>query len=240
MKVKRRSRHRAKVILLMFLIVTGSFIYYFYDGGINRFITVMKTGVEPLYRIETNKKIVCLTFNLDETSPETITKLVTVLKRYNTGATFFVSRNFVHKRPEELKKLKFERFQVGLLIGNSYASVLKDEQVIEQVKFSEQEIKKLGVELSKFFRPCKENFTGKSAEVMDLLGYKPVMWDVDADRVDSKNPGTWTAKVSRASQKGSIIKITATNGDSAQKMAALIEALNKKGLSSLSIKEALK
>jgi peptidoglycan/xylan/chitin deacetylase (PgdA/CDA1 family) len=233
------GQHKAKVIMLMFVLVLGSCIYHFYVGGVTRFITVMKTGVEPIFRIETKKNITCITYDLSDVDDKTVESIISSLNKHKAGATFFVSKNLIYKNQAIIKKLSAERFDVGLLVGNDYSTELKEEEIVDQVKYSEKEIKKITEKQPEFFRPYKAMFVNKSVEVMDLLGYKSVIWDIDTVEWNKYKTKSWVESTLKQLKKGSIVRIDPRSESIGDKTEALLSALKNKGFKVLSVSDAI-
>ena len=61
-------------------------------------------------KVETNQKVVALTF--DDGPTENVDDIITLLKKYDIKATFFLIGNEIKENPEEAKKLVNEGHQI--------------------------------------------------------------------------------------------------------------------------------
>ena len=67
---------------------------------------------EAVLKIETQEKIVALTFD-DGPSPEITCKILSTLKKYNAHATFFVTGEQASKYPDIIKETYIEGHELG-------------------------------------------------------------------------------------------------------------------------------
>ena len=144
---------------------------------------VMKS--EPIYRVETMKKELSISFDVNWAEEEQLYKILDVLDKYNVKATFFIMGKWV-VYPDEgnLDKLK-EIEKRGHEIGNhSYAHAdfqkISNEKMIKEIKDTEETIlKEIGVK-TKLFRFPSGSYNENGVKIVESLGYKAIQWDVDS------------------------------------------------------------
>ena len=109
--------------------------------------------INPVYKINTDEKVVALTF--DDGPSETRTPaLLDLLDKYNVEATFFMLGNNIKNHPDIAKAV----YDQGHLIGNhSYSHprlIFKSPSFVrEQINKTDQLIESLGQKEVKYFRP---------------------------------------------------------------------------------------
>lgn len=109
--------------------------------------------VKPLYKINTDEKIVALTFD-DGPSEERTPALLDLLDKYDVRATFFMTGKNIEKYPEIAKKV----YEQGHLVGNhSYDHprlIFKSPSFIrKQITKTDVLIQSSGQKYVKYFRP---------------------------------------------------------------------------------------
>lgn len=122
------------------------------------------------------KKIIYLTFDEGYEAGYT-PKLLEILKNNNVKATFFITAHYVNTQPELVKQMIDEGHIVGNhTVNHKSMPELNEEQIKKEVMDLHQVIyDKFGYEM-KYIRPPMGEFSKKTLEVTNSLGYKTVMW----------------------------------------------------------------
>ena len=161
-------------------------------GSNNRKILEENNGI-CLGNIE--KKIICLTF--DEGYKSGYTKqILKTLKENKVQATFFITAHYINSQPDLVKQMIDE----GHIIGNhtvNHKSMpeLTEDQIRTEIMDLHQTIsQKYNYEM-KYLRPPKGEFSEKTLQQTNQLGYKTVMWSFAYEDWDeNKQPNEETAK----------------------------------------------
>ncbi len=133
-----------------------------------------------VWNIETNQKVLYLTFDDGPTSKIT-TDVLTILNRYHAKATFFCIGKNVEKHPEIVQQILAEGHVIGnhtyehlngwkTDAANYVKSVAKAEKRILQINNSTKQLK--------LFRPPYGRIKPRQAKRLQEQGYKVIMWDV--------------------------------------------------------------
>lgn len=123
-----------------------------------------------------NEKIIYLTFDEGYEAGYT-EKILTTLRENNVKATFFITAHYLNTQEELVKKMIDE----GHILGNhtvnhkSMPDLTEEEIKKEVMDLHESIYKKFGYEM-KYIRPPKGEFSEKTLNVTNSLGYKNVMW----------------------------------------------------------------
>ena len=123
-----------------------------------------------------DKKVIYLTFDEGYEAGYT-EKILTTLRENNVKATFFITAHYLNTQEELVKKMIDE----GHIVGNhtvnhkSMPDLTEEEIKKEVMDLHESIYKKFGYEM-KYIRPPKGEFSEKTLNVTNSLGYKNVMW----------------------------------------------------------------
>lgn len=123
-------------------------------------------------------------------------KILDTLKENNVKATFFITAHYLNTQPELVKRM----IEEGHIVGNhtvNHKSMpdLNDEQIKDEIMTLHQAIySKTGYEM-KYIRPPKGEYSQRTLELTEKLGYKTVMWSFAyLDYDEKKQPSEEKAK----------------------------------------------
>lgn len=145
-----------------------------------------KTTGEPVHRIDTQKKIVALTFD-DGPDPVYTPLILETLHKHRVPATFFVLGSQVDKYPSILKWI----VKAGHEIGNhGYHHLdlnkLTEQQVFDEIKQTERAVLQTAGVFTQFYRPPGGVITHDVRNAVQSSGYDIIHWSVD--------PRDWSLK----------------------------------------------
>ena len=140
-------------------------------------------------------KIIYLTFDEGYEAGYT-SQILEILKENDVKATFFLTAHYINTQEELVKQMIDE----GHIIGNhtvnhkSMPSLTEEEIKKEVMDLHQSVYEKFGYEM-KYIRPPKGEFSEKTMQVTNLLGYKTVMWSFAyEDWNEEKQPDEEKAK----------------------------------------------
>ena len=123
-------------------------------------------------------------------------QILSTLKENNVKATFFITAHYLNTQPELVK----EMLDYGHIVGNHTVNhksmpTLTEEQINSEVMDLHKSIyEQFGYEM-KYIRPPMGEFSEKSLNKINSLGYKTVMWSFAyEDWNENKQPDEQTAK----------------------------------------------
>ncbi len=116
------------------------------------------------------KKYIALTFD-DGPSKDTTPALLEILKKYNIKASFFLMGKSI---TEETVKYAETAYAMGCELCNHSEnhkgmSALPDEEIIEEVKLTEEKIKRITGKATLFFRPPYIDYNNRMMELIDKI-----------------------------------------------------------------------
>lgn len=134
---------------------------------------------ERIWAFPHKRDSVYLTFD-DGPIPEVTPWVLDELKKHNAKATFFCIGENVKKHPEIFERILSEGHSVGNHTFNHLkGSKTQTSKYIENTLLAEKLIH------SKLFRPPYGKITSKQAKILQIKGFKIVMWDVISYDYDS-------------------------------------------------------
>lgn len=194
---------------------------------------------EVIKEIKTEEKVVFITLDACETkTPSYLDKRITdFLVREKVPFTLFVSGKFILRNWEELKEL----YKTGLISIQNHSfnhylhmESLKEEEIIREVKETEQLIQALTGKKPIFFRFPAGNYDERALKIVESLGYKVVHWTFPSGDPDPRiTPEKLTNWVLQNVRPGAILIFHANHRGYATPYALprIIKALREKGYS---------
>ena len=171
---------RLKPFILFFLVAVLMIGGSAYLGEKTLPVTTDRTGEIPIYCVDTEEKVISITFdaawNVDD-----FDEILGILKKYEIKATFFVTGEWVSNYPEAVEKL----YADGHDIGNhgdhhKHMSTLSKEENIKEMQGCHDKVKALvGYEM-KLFRAPYGDYDEDLVRQAKEFGYETVQWDVDS------------------------------------------------------------
>ncbi|MCI8383914.1 MAG: polysaccharide deacetylase family protein [Clostridia bacterium] len=122
------------------------------------------------------KKNIYLTFDEGYEAGYT-PQLLEILKENNVKATFFITAHYVNTQPDLIKRMIEEGHTIGNHTCRHYSMPeLSEEKIKSEVMELHQVIhEKFGYEM-KYIRPPKGEYSEKTLQTTNQLGYTTVMW----------------------------------------------------------------
>ncbi|MDD2430679.1 MAG: polysaccharide deacetylase family protein [Firmicutes bacterium] len=204
--------------------------------------TAGATRLIPVYSIETQEKVVALTFDISWGTlvPEPVLK---ILQEKEVTSTFFLSGPWVERNQEIALKIKEGGHEIashgqrhvnlsGLSASEIQTELLKASRILEEVL----EVKPW------LLRTPNGDYNNKVIQAAEGLGYTVIQWGTDS--LDWTKPGT-NAIVDRVLKKvhpGDIILFHASDSatDTPEALPLVIDALRKQGYRFVPVSELLK
>lgn len=179
MFLRTRAFFSSIVLFLLGLILIFSLVYW-----IRIFFNEQNSNL-PIYKVDTNKKEIALTFDISY-NERNIDEILNVLDKYNAKATFFVVGKWIDKNEDVLKKIHQKGHEIG---NHSYShpnfNEISEKEMKKELDMTSEKIKKITGEDTKIFRPPYGELNENGVKICETLGYKVINWDVDS--MDWKN-----------------------------------------------------
>ncbi|MBD1380060.1 polysaccharide deacetylase family protein [Metabacillus arenae] len=193
---------------------------------------------QPIYRGHEDKPMVSFLINV-AWGNEYLPDMLDVLNKHHVKATFFLEGRWVKENPDMARMIH----DAGHLIGNhSYShpdmSKLTREQIIKQLKNTNEIIKATtGVDVN-WFAPPSGSFRQEVVDIADDMGMKTLLWSVDTVDWKKPQPSVLVDRVMKKVHNGGMILMHPT-APTASSLETLIIAIKEKGYSLGSVSSLL-
>lgn len=178
---------------------------------------------------------VALTFD-DGPSPSFTPRVLRILQQRAVPATFFMVGYLVERYPEVARQV----IEAGMAVGNHSMNHhrtppfadLPEHEIREQVERGHRVLAELGVD-STLFRPPGGSWSPQVMDIASAQGERIVLWSVDSEDFDARQPRVLAANVVREAGPGSIVLLHDGGGNRQATVRALpriINGLRAKGL----------
>ena len=138
-----------------------------------------------------NKEKACVYLTFDEGyEAGYTTNILDTLKENDVKATFFITAHYLNTEAELVQRMINEGHTVGNhTVNHKSMPDLSEEEIKKEVMDLHTSIyNKFGYEM-KYIRPPKGEFSERTLEITNNLGYKTVMWSLAYDDWDEKKQG---------------------------------------------------
>lgn len=187
-----------------------------------------------------NKKYIYLTFDEGYEAGYT-DKILDILKENDVKATFFITAHYLNTAEELVKRMVNEGHIVGNhTVNHKTLPEISDKEIDEEVMGLHQAIyEKTGYEM-KYIRPPKGEYSERSLDATNKLGYTTVMWTFGyMDYDENKQKGTEYAKkiILDNLHNGEIMLLHGNSKDNANVLDEIIKSAKAEGYEFKSLDE---
>lgn len=195
----------------------------------------------PIYCVETEEKVVSLTFDA-AWGDEDLKDILAILDKHNCKAAFFVTGDWAARYPEAIQLIHKSGHDLGNHGANhKHMTQLSAKEMQEEIEGCHQLIKSMtGVEMDLFRAPYGD-YNESVIMVAKSKGYFTIQWDVDS--LDWKDYGVDDIinRVSnhKALGNGSIILLHNGSKYTCQALDGLLTELENKGYSFVPVSELI-
>lgn len=167
--------------------------------------TAAEPKVNPIYRVESDKKQVAVSFDAAWGDEQT-NELLDILDEHKVKATFFLVGDWVAKYPDDVKAIA----EKGHDIGNHsdthpHMPELSADKEQAEITACNQKIEALTGKSPTLFRPPYGDYNNTLVDCVKSMGMYCVQWDVDSLDWKDPSPEQMTKTVLDKVKDGSII-----------------------------------
>jgi len=236
-----------KIILILLVValtaVLGIALFtIFFDQAV-----LVRKGT--VYRVDESEKLVALTFD-DGPSDIWTPKILDELKSAGVKATFFMLGEHVEKYPQVAKRVAQEGHEIGNHSYNHGALLYyTKEELKDDIKKTEEIIKKATGVTTKYFRPPKAWLSKREKKKIKEMGYEIILWSLNSKDWVNFDDKYIIRYILRNVRPGDIILFHDSGGFFAKEggnryetvltIPRLIEKLKEKGYKCVTITELL-
>lgn len=195
-----------------------------------------------IYKVDTNKKLVALTFDISWGNKVPNPVLDVLEKQQVKKATFFLSGPWTMRHQEIAKRIKSMGYEIGSH-GNLHKdfSAYSDAWIRNQVTLSQRAIKQVTGVNTTLIRTPNGDINPRVIRCLNQMGYTVIQWNTDS--LDWKNPGTQNIvnRVTKRVVPGDIILMHASDSSKqiVEALPQIISQLRAQGYQFVSVSELL-
>ena len=196
----------------------------------------------PIYRVQTDKNQVALTFNVAWEADE-VELVLSILENYNAKCTFFVLGEFAEKNPDAIKMIS----ESGHEIGNHSDShpdmtTLSPTKIADEINKCDELIAQSGTNGVKLFRAPSGAYSNSVISTANKLGHSVIQWDIDSR--DWKTDSTVNSiykNCTATTTPGSIIlfHIGTKNGFTPEALPLILDNLSSNGFEFVKVSDII-
>jgi polysaccharide deacetylase family sporulation protein PdaB len=216
------------VLVLLLLATSAVYVQAFYRQ-------------KPVYGVETDKKIVALTFDISwgyETAPA----VLEILKANQVQCTFFLSGPWATQYPEVVKRIKADGHEIASH-GHRHLNLtnFSKSEIKEEIMKAHQAIQAVTGEPPRLIRAPNGDYNDNVMEAIHECHYQAIHWGTDS--LDWMNPGVSIIieRINKRIHPGDIILMHASDTckQTAQALPAIINNIRSQGYEIVTVSELL-
>ena len=194
----------------------------------------------PIYAVQTEEKVVALSFDASWGAEKT-KDILDTLTRYDVCADYFVVSHWVEKNADMLKTLSESgRIEVGTHSNtHPHMSKLSRSQMALELSASVSIIENCIGKKVELFRPPFGDYSDALLEEAEKLGLYTIQWDVDSLDWKDLSAQAMAERVLKGVKNGSIVLMHNDGKNTVQALPLIIEGLKNKGYAFKTIGEII-
>lgn len=206
-------------------------------GG-NGTISAFVSDVEPIYKADTQEKVVSLMCNV-YWGTEYIEPYLELFKKENIKITFFIGGTWAKSNPELVQKMA----QAGHEIANhgynhKMHSQLTAEKNRQEILYTDNILKEITGSHPSLFAPPSGDFDRQTLNIAAGLGYRTILWSIDTIDWRDKDAAIIQNRVIKNLHPGAFILLHPT-AETLKALPNIIEAARAEGYTFATVGEQI-
>lgn len=246
MKKSRESYVHISGMLILMMGIVALFVYGIKSAPVFSKTTMASYNIKqdkllPIYCVETEKKVVALSFDA-AWGNEDLRTILKILDDNDVKATFFMTGGWVESYPEDVKAIKEAGHDLANHSENhKQMSTLSKSECAKEIREPHNKVKELtGYEMY-LFRPPYGDYNDNLIKTVEEEGYYCIQWDVDS--LDWKDYGVEAIVQTVCEHKhlgnGSIILMHNGAKYTVDALDTIIKSLKAKGYDMVPVSELI-
>ena len=201
--------------------------------------TAATPKVNPIYRVESDKKQVAISFDAAWGDEETA-QLLDILDKHKVKATFFLVGDWVDKYPDDVNTISAKGHDIGNHSDtHPHMPQLTSGKISGEITACNDKIKALTGKSPTLFRPPYGDYDNTVVNTVKSLGMYCVQWDVDSLDWKDPSPEQMTKTVLDKVCDGSIVLMHNGAKNTPAALPAIIEGIQSKGYEIVLIRDLI-
>lgn len=183
----------------------------------------------PVYSVDTQEKVVALTFDAAWGADKT-EGILEILQKHSVDGTFFLVGFWIDKYPDMVKKIAESGCDIGNHSQNHLnMSTLSKEKISSELDYVNDKVEELTGKTPKYFRPPFGDYNNNLLEVVEEKQMTGIQWSVDSLDWQGKSATDILSRVSKNVKNGSIILFHNNSDNILEALPLVIENLKNQG-----------
>lgn len=227
-----------KFLILDLLIALSVAVCYFTGSAV---VWQNKTTRKlPIYRVQTEEKVVALSFDAAWGADNTL-KILDIIEKYDIKANFFAVGFWVEKYGDKLKTLhESGRMEIGTH-SNTHPNMskLSKENIRLELNASSSLIESVTGVKPELFRAPYGDYNDILLNVAEEMGLYTIQWDVDSLDWKDLSANDMAVRILNGVKNGSIVLMHNDGKHTVEALPIIIEGLKNKGYTFKTIGEMI-
>ena len=194
-----------------------------------KIIAVAVTGEKPVYSVETEEKIIALSFDASWGAEHTESILAT-LEEHEVKTTFFLVDLWIEEYPEMVKAIHSAGHEIGLHSAtHPHFTELSKEQMQKELSQNQTSIQTITNATATLFRPPFGDYNNEVLAAAAEMGLTTVQWSVDSLDWKGLSSREITDRVLKGAAPGAIVLLHNNGDHTAEALKQILPALKEKG-----------
>ena len=231
---------------LFYLIIAGTLLFIGYQFYTMLYLmsgeeSITVEGEEGcvIHRGKEDDDRIAFTCNVDW-GEAIVPAMLDIFAEYNIKITFFVSGKWANNNPRLLRKMFLEGHEIqNHGYGHRLSSQISEEEVMEEIKKTEDAIKNFTGVKTEVFAPPSGDYDSKTVEVCREMGYLLSLWSVDT--IDWRAGSTAKVIEERVLNKklNGAILLMHPKEETVKALPGIIKTIQGRGLEIVTLKELI-
>lgn len=233
-------KNKIKAFILSTTFFMGAlFLVFSLVYGIRYFCSMNDDTNMPIYRVDTDKKALSITFDVAWGS-ENINEILNILDKHNAKATFFLVGSWVDDNKDLVELINEKGHEIGNH-SNTHPSMknMSDEEILNEIEITSEKISNITGKKTYLFRPPFGEVNEEVMQICELLDYKSIKWDVDSQDWKGIDSVHIIERVSKGVQPGSIVLFHANCNNIEEYLDSILNQLEGKGYKMVNLSDLI-
>lgn len=193
----------------------------------------------PVYSVDTDKKVVSLTFDAAWGADKT-KGILDILDSYGIKATFFLVGFWVDNFPDMVKEINARGHEIGTHSEtHPHMPKLSADKMKSELTTSSQKISAITQKQVSVFRPPFGDYDNTLVSVCEEMGIVPIQWDVDSLDWKGLSAAAIHERVITRAKNGSIVLFHNNSDNILEALPLVIQTLTLKGFTFAPVGEVI-
>lgn len=222
-------KKRSILVFVLIIALIGVCMLGMSNENVNAVFNNQSLRKVPVYSVDTQEKVVALTFDAAWGADKT-EGILDILQKHGVDGTFFLVGFWVDKYPDMVKKIAESGCDIGNHSQNHLnMSTLDKAKISAELDYVNDKVEELTGKTPKFFRPPFGDYNNSLLEVVEEKQMIGIQWSVDSLDWQGKSATEILSRVTKNVKNGSIILFHNNSDNILEALPLVISNLKNQG-----------